>query len=52
MDTPVGESTVGELMPYIIVIVILLLIAAFCIFMAIKTSKARKAGKNYAEKSG
>ena len=45
MDTPVGESTVGELRPYIIVIVILLLIAAFCIFMAIKTSKARKAGK-------
>ena len=51
MDTPVGESTVGELMPYIIVIVILLLIIAFCIFMAVKTSKAKKAGKIMQQKA-
>lgn len=45
MDTPIGESTVGELMPLTIVIVILLLIIAFCIFMAVKTSKARAIAK-------
>lgn len=45
MGTPVGQTTLGNLMPIFIVIAILVLVVVFCIRMAIKTSKAKKANK-------
>lgn len=42
MNTPIGQSTLGEMLPFFIVIGVLLLIAIFSIYMAIKTSKIRK----------
>lgn len=45
MDIPIGKSTLGELLPSFIIIVLLLLFIVFCIFMIVKTSKARKIAK-------
>ena len=45
MDTPIGQSTVGDMLPFLIIMAILLLIIIFCIRMAIVTSKAKKQGK-------
>lgn len=45
MDTQLGKSTVGEMLPLFIIIVVLLLFLVFCIRMIISTSKAKKQGK-------
>lgn len=45
MQTPANQVTFGELLPFIIAIIILIALIAFCIFMAIKTGKARNARK-------
>ena len=45
MDTQVGQTTVGSLIPYFIVIAILMLFIAFCIKMTIATSKIKKQQK-------
>lgn len=45
METQIGKATLGELMPIFIVIGILIIFIAFCIYMAIQTSRAKKAGK-------
>lgn len=45
MNAPFGKSTVGEMLPYFIVIGILILFCIFCIRMIITTSKARKQRK-------
>lgn len=47
MDYPIGQSTVGEMLPFIIIIAILLLFVVFCFKMAITTSKIKKAQKRY-----
>lgn len=45
MDTPIGQSTLGEMLPFFIIIPILLFIVVFCFIMAIKTSKEMKQNK-------
>lgn len=45
MEKQIGETTLGELMPIFIVIGILIVFIVFCIYMSIKTSQAKKAGK-------
>lgn len=45
MNTPIGESTVGELLPLLIVLGILFLIIIVSIRMFISTSKAKKERK-------
>lgn len=45
MNTPIGKSTLGELLPNFIVIGIGLLLIIFCIIMIIATSKIRKERK-------
>lgn len=45
MNTKIGQTTLGELMPLFIIIAILLLIIIFCIRMTIITSKAKKERK-------
>lgn len=45
MNTPIGQSTLGEMLPLFISIGILLLIIIFCINMIRVTSKARKVNK-------
>lgn len=45
MNTPIGQSTLGEMLPLFISIGILLLIIIFCIYMIRVTSKARKVNK-------
>lgn len=45
MDKPMGQSTVGEMMPLFIIIGILFLIIIFCIHMVVKTSKAKSINK-------
>lgn len=47
MNTPIGKSTLGELLPNFIFIFILFILVIFCIRMIIVNSKARK--KNLAE---
>ena len=42
MNTQVGQTTLGELMPLLIMIVLLLLFVVFCFRMVIITSKAKK----------
>lgn len=42
MDTPVGKSTLGELLPLLIVIGVLILIIIFCFKMVRLTSQAKK----------
>ena len=37
MDTVVGKTTLGELLPYIVVVSLLIIFIVFCIAMAIKT---------------
>lgn len=45
MDTPMGQSTVGEMLPLLIIIGVLFLLIIFCIRMIILTSKAKAQGK-------
>ena len=45
MNTQVGQTTLGELMPLLIMIVLLLLFVVFCFRMVIITSKAKKERK-------
>ena len=45
MDTVVGKTTLGELLPYIVVVSLLIIFIVFCIAMAIKTSKIKKKQK-------
>lgn len=45
MNTQMGQSTVGEMLPYLIVLGVCLLLIIFCIKMAITTSKAQKKQK-------
>lgn len=45
MDTKIGQSTLGEMLPIIIILLILLVFAIFCIFMIITTSRERKRSK-------
>lgn len=45
MDTPIGKSTLGEMMPYFVVIIILLLILIFLFKILIMTFKAQKERK-------
>lgn len=45
MDTPTGQSTIGELLPFLIVIGICLLFSIFCIRMFVVTSKAKAQAK-------
>lgn len=45
MNTPIGNSTLGEMMPIFIVIIVLFLLVIFCFRMIILTSKARKKGR-------
>lgn len=47
MNTPIGKSTVGEMLPLFIIIGILVIIIVFCIKMIIVTSKARKIQKQH-----
>lgn len=42
MNTPLGKSTIGEMLPYLIVIGVLILICVFCFRMIIVTTKQRK----------
>lgn len=42
MDTPVGKSTLGEMLPFLIIIGVLLVIVIFCFKMARLTSKGKK----------
>lgn len=45
MDTPVGKSTLGEMLPFLIIIGILLVFLIFCIKMVRLTSQAKKREK-------
>lgn len=45
MDTKIGQSTAGEMLPLLVVIAILLLIAVFSLYMIVQTSKAKKKQK-------
>ena len=45
MNKPMGKSTVGEMLPLLLIIAILILILIFCIRMVFKTSKARSINK-------
>lgn len=45
MDTPLGKSTVGEMLPYFIIIAILLMVVILSFKMIIATSKIRKENK-------
>lgn len=45
MDTPVGKSTLGEMLPFLIIIGVLLVIVIFCFKMARLTSQAKKREK-------
>lgn len=45
MDTPMGQSTVGEMLPLLIIIGVLFLLIIFCIRMFILTSRAKAQGK-------
>ena len=45
MNTPIGKTTLGELLPYDILIAILVLLFVFCFYMAVKTSKAKRKAK-------
>lgn len=50
MNTIMGKSTLGEMLPYFIVIAILISIVIFCVKMTIVTSKTRKEAKQQMEK--
>lgn len=45
MNTPIGKSTIGEMLPFFIVIGVLTLFIIFCVRMFVVTSKAKKEGK-------
>lgn len=45
MDQPMGQSTVGEMLPYLIVIGILFLICIFCFRMIVVTSRQKREAK-------
>ena len=45
MNKPMGKSTVGEMLPFLLLISIIILILIFCIRMVFKTSKARSINK-------
>ena len=45
MNTQAGQTTLGELIPLLIIIVLLLFFAIFCLRMAIITSRAKKERK-------
>ncbi len=45
MDIPIGKSTIGDMLPLLIIIGILLLFIIFCIRMFIATSKSKKKRK-------
>ena len=47
MDYPIGQSTLGEMLPLFIITGILLLVLVFCIKMIVTTSKIKKASKQY-----
>lgn len=42
MDQPMGQSTVGEMLPYLIIIGILFLICIFCVRMIVVTSRQKR----------
>jgi len=52
MNTPLGKSTIGEMLPYFIAIIVLILIVIFCIRMIVVTSRTKKARKEAIKKSG
>ena len=45
MNAPIGKSTIGEMLPFFIVIGVLTLFIIFCVRMFVVTSKAKKEGK-------
>lgn len=47
MDTKIGQSTLGEMLPAFIILAILLLFLIFCFKMLISASKAQKSRKKY-----
>lgn len=51
MNTPIGKSTIGEMLPFFIVIGVLTLFIIFCVRMFVVTSKAKKEGKKENEES-
>lgn len=50
MNTPMGQSTVGELLPFLIILFILFAFIFFCIKTIISISKSRKENKNTMQK--
>lgn len=52
MNTPIGKSTLGEMLPSFILIAFLVLIIIFCIKMICVTSKAKKAHKQQMKEQG
>lgn len=45
MNTRIGQGTLGELIPILIILALLLLFVIFCFYMVIQTSKNKKQGK-------
>lgn len=47
MDIPLGQSTVGEMLPFFIIIGILLVVVIFCFKMIVVTTKMKKVEKQH-----
>ncbi|MHA9741981.1 hypothetical protein [Robinsoniella peoriensis] len=50
MDTKLGQSTVGEMLPYFVIIALLFIFIVFSISILIKSSKIKKAAKKEMKK--